>query len=87
MTEVPAHVRLASTILARQAAARDRMAAIVTAPEAEGRETVAFALVCRLDIPAGRARTLLAEAPEMSRVEDIMAWIDAIPARPPLTIV
>lgn len=89
MTEIATAeaVALADTILDRQALARERMHGIMEVPEAEGRESIAFALACRRDIPLGRARTLLAEAPEMTRIADITAWVEAIPTRPPLEIV
>jgi hypothetical protein len=89
MTEMTdeAAAAFADSILDRQARARERMHGIMEVPEAEGRESVAFALACRQDIPVGRARTLLAEAPEMTRIADITAWVEAIPTRPPLEIV
>ena len=64
-----------------------RMNTIAAAPEARGRESVAFALAIRGDIPAGRARALLAEAPDLNGVAAIFEWVDAIPTRPTLEIV
>lgn len=64
-----------------------RMHAIMAAPEACGRENVAFALAIRGDIPAGRAIALLAGAPQLDGVAAIFAWVDTIPARTPLEIV
>lgn len=79
--------RSVDRLLAARAARQTRITAIMEAPEARGRENVAFALACRSEIPAGRAIALMAEAPELSGVEAIIAWVDAIPARPPLEIV
>ena len=64
-----------------------RMRTITAAPEARGQENVAFALAIRGDIPAGRAIALLSQRPELSGIEAILAWVDAIPARPSLEIV
>lgn len=74
-------------VLAARTARQNRITAIMEAPEAKGRENVAFALACRSEIPAGRAIALMAEAPDLSGVKEIIAWADAIPARPPLEIV
>ena len=73
--------------LARQARARERLHAIVSAPEAAGRKRLAFALACRFDLPVMRVRALLAGAPELATLTDIMAWVDAVPTRPALEIV
>ena len=64
-----------------------RMHAIMALPQAQGRENAAFALAVRGDIPVGRAATLLAGAPNTNSAAAAFAWIDTIPARPPLEIV
>ena len=87
MTGEQDHAAVADAILARQAARRERANAIMASPAAKGRESIAFALACRTEIPAARAIAAMAEAPELHGVDAIIAWVDAIPPRPPLEVV
>lgn len=70
----------------RAAAARlrrdNRLDAIIGAPEAEGRHLAAFALALRLDLPADAARLFLRQAPPLSTVDEVAAWVEAIPVQP-----
>ncbi|KAB1071547.1 hypothetical protein F6X51_19545 [Methylobacterium planeticum] len=78
---------LADTILVRQSAARERLREIDESPEAEGRPRLAFLLACRFDLPVMRVRRLLAAAPDLASLPELVAWVEAVPTRPPLEIV
>ena len=75
------------SLQARQLAARERMREIDQAPEAAGKERLAFLLACRFELPVMRVRRLLAEAPDFADLLDLVAWVEAVPTRPPLEIV
>lgn len=76
-----------ASLIERQAAARNRMREIDQSPEAAGKERLAFLLACRFELPVMRVRRLLADAPDFAGLPDLVAWVEAIPSRPPLEIV
>ncbi|MCJ2056658.1 hypothetical protein MKL09_08830 [Methylobacterium sp. J-048] len=80
-------VSSATTLIDRQTAARERMREIDQSPEAAGKERLPFLLACRFDLPVMRVRQLLADAPDFAGLPDLVAWVEAIPTRPPLKIV
>jgi hypothetical protein len=83
MEIVPVHLELASTNLARRIATRERYREIMDAPEAVGRENLAFALALRFDLPADRVVSLLSVSPpDLRAVNDVMAWVEAVPRQP-----
>lgn len=59
-----------------------RTDAIMGAPEAEGRQLLAFALLLRLDISPETAVLYLREAPPLRTVEEVGFWVEAIPLQP-----
>lgn len=59
-----------------------RRDAVLGAPEAQGRDLLAFALLIRFDLSAEDAVLYLRQAPNLHTVAEVSAWVDAIP-RPP----
>ncbi|SEI14991.1 hypothetical protein SAMN02799636_06005 [Methylobacterium sp. 275MFSha3.1] len=56
-----------------------RTATIMEAPEAEGRQLVAFALLLRTDLSPDAAVLLLRQAPDLRTVDAVASWVEAIP--------
>ncbi|XYD10518.1 hypothetical protein R1A27_08620 [Methylobacterium sp. NMS12] len=56
-----------------------RTATIMEAPEAEGRQLVAFALLLRTDLSPDAAVLLLRQAPELRTPDAVASWVEAIP--------
>lgn len=58
-----------------------RLDAILGAPEAEAEERrlIAFALVLRLDLSPDAAVLFLRQAPALRTVDEVSAWVGAIP--------
>jgi hypothetical protein len=55
---------------------------IMGAPEAAGRQLVAFALLLRLDLSPDTAVLYLRHAPALRTAPEVSAWIEAIPVQP-----
>lgn len=61
-----------------------RINTIMGAPEAEAEERrlIAFALVLRLDLSPDAAVLFLRQAPTLRTVDEVSAWVGAIPRQP-----
>lgn len=61
-----------------------RLDTIMSAPEAEAEERrlIAFALVLRLDLSPDAAVLFLRQAPALRTVDEVSAWVGAIPHQP-----
>lgn len=71
---------LADEVLDRQARATARREAVLGAPEAQGRELVAFSLLLRLDLSSEAAILFLRQAPhDLSTAAAVRTWVEAIP--------
>ncbi|MCJ2084309.1 hypothetical protein [Methylobacterium sp. J-090] len=74
---------LADEMMDRRAQHEARRKTVLGAPEAQGRDLVAFALLIRFDLSAEDAVLYLREAPTLLTVAEVSAWVEAIP-RPPV---
>ncbi|GEP00039.1 hypothetical protein [Methylobacterium haplocladii] len=77
------HLEIAGTILDRMQANRTRGFAITRAPEAVGRDLLAFGLAMRADLTTEQAVSLLAIGPDDRQgVPAVAAWIANILPQP-----
>lgn len=78
----PAHLQLASQVLARQAAIRERWHVISSSSQAEHQQNLAFALAIRFDLQVDEILSLLTIAPrDLRGARDILAWVDRVPVQ------